>query len=207
MLAFLATVSGCIFLSPAYAHETHDHDHDDHDHRAHEAHVHGVWEFFAALDGAQLTVTMKGPLIDVLGFERLPETDDERALVVELKERVTSYQSMLTLDERARCATSAPAAIILPEGFLMKSTTEHDEKAHSHDDHHAHDDEHHNHDSHNDFEVTYLFNCETPTRLGALTVNGFDTFSAIQTVDAVFLSEATTVARQLTRDSRTLTID
>lgn len=194
-------------------HDDDDHDHEDHDdHRAHGVHVHGAWEMFAALDDARLTVTMKGPLVDVLGFERLPETDEERASVVELKERVMSYQTMLALDDRVRCEASEPAAVVLPEGFLTEvaaNSEEHADDDHDHAHHDEHDDDHHDeHDIHkNDLEVTYVFNCASPTRLRSITMSGFDAFPAIESVEAVFLGDAKQVAGRLTRDSQTLAID
>ncbi|MHA7871770.1 MAG: ZrgA family zinc uptake protein, partial [Hyphococcus sp.] len=62
---------------------------DEHSHRAHDAHVHGTWELFAALDDTQLSVTIKGPLLDVLGFEHAPTNDAERDTVQEIQDRLS----------------------------------------------------------------------------------------------------------------------
>ncbi|MEO1251330.1 MAG: DUF2796 domain-containing protein [Pseudomonadota bacterium] len=184
--------------------DKHDHAHEDH--RSHDAHVHGSWEMFAALDDAQLSVTMKGPIVDMLGFERVPETDAERAFVADLKERLTSHQTMLAIDDRAGCTSSTPADIVLPAGFSDASGE--DRKVHAHDDHdHAHD-EHGDTDIHlNDLEITYIFNCASPSRLRSISVPAFDAFPAIESVEAVFLGDAQQAARRLMRDSQSLKID
>ena len=236
--AYLISAPLALCLGNAYAGEHHDHDHhDDHDHRAHDVHVHGTWELFAALDDARLSVTLKGPLIDVLGFETVPDTDEEYSAVVRLKDQLKSSESMFTLDGRARCELSEPVAIVLPEGFSTETARRADDKAHDHDDkkeHHAHEseDSHSDHDvraadsapdgrlgpatarrhwrksphSH-DLEVTYTFNCASPDRLSEITMAGFETFPAIENVDAVFLGDALQIARRLESGSRIMQID
>ncbi len=212
--AYLISASFALCLGNAYAGERHDHDHhDDHDHRAHDVHVHGTWELFAALDDARLSVTLKGPLVDVLGFETVPDTDEEYSAVVRLEDQLKSSEAMLALDDRARCELSEPAAIVLPEGFSTETAKHANGKAHDHDDkkeHHAHEgeDSHSDHDVHShDLEVTYTFNCASPDRLGEITMAGFETFPAIENVDAVFLGDALQIARRLESGSRILQID
>ncbi len=122
---------------------------DEHDHRAHDVHVHGTWEMFAALDDAQLSVTLKGPLVDVLGFERAPKTDEERTSVARLKEQLKAPELMLATDERARCTLSAPEAVLLPEDFSPEITKASDDHEDDHDDHH-HDEDHHDADHHDE---------------------------------------------------------
>lgn len=172
-------------------HDDHDHDHD-HDHHSHGAHVHGAWELFAALDGAQLSVTLKGPIVDILGFEAAPANDQERQAVAALADRLKAVEVMLSLDRRADCDLSAPVAVALPESF----SSEHAD--HAHGDHDIHD---------SDVELTYGFVCQSPARLGAITMTGFEAFPGIETVDAVFLSDGKQAARRLERRSQVLQID
>lgn len=193
---------------PANAAEPHDHDRH---HHSHDAHVHGAWELFAALDDAQLSVTIKGPIVDVLGFETAPASDEERKAVADLAALLETPETMLSLDQRADCKASAPVVVTLPEGFSAQTEKADAHHAHSHDDH-AHDDhndhDHHDHDIHDsDVEVTYAFTCGAPQRLGAITLTGFTTFSEIETVDAVFLSNDTQAAHRLERRSQVLRID
>lgn len=93
------------------------HAREDHDHHAHEAHTHGAWELFAAIDGKQLSVTMKGPLVDVIGFENQPTDEEDYAAIEKLKSSLRAPQSMFAINTRAGCAISQPVEIFLPEGF------------------------------------------------------------------------------------------
>lgn len=205
-------------------------EHDDHGHRSHEAHVHGSWEMFAALDDQLLSVTLKGPLVDALGFEAAPKTDKERNAVAALRVQLQSSEKVLVLDERAQCQLTEPATIILPESFSgdaggaeaahenehsgyhdYHKDDHHEDGHHDGHDNHGSDDGHEDHDDHsihtNNLEMTYVFDCAAPTRLSEITVSAFETFPAIEVMDSVFLSDVTTVAQELNRDSRTLTID
>jgi hypothetical protein len=192
-------------------HEHHDDEHHEDEHRAHGTHVHGTWELFAALDDAQLSVTVKGPIVDVLGFERPPADETERAVLREVKDRLDTPETMLSLSDRAGCALSGPVQIKLPEGYSSETPKEDDPEQQSHDHDHGErtDGEHHaDHDIHaSDLEVSYVFECGSPARLAEITVNGFSSFSAIENVDAVFLGDGTQAARRLVRNAQTLKIE
>ena len=217
---------------------------DEHDHRAHEAHVHGTWELFAALDDAQLSVTLKGPLVDLVGFERPPETKEEHDAIQAMHDRLGVADAMLTLNKRAGCTLSEPVRINLPEGYSEDGDDDHDhdhEEDHksdhhghneeAHHDHDANDDDHHDHEAHehdeeedhhahtddedhhadhdihdSDLEITYAFSCQSPDRLRAISMTGFETFPGIEQVDAVFLGDAQQTASRLGRNAQTLTI-
>lgn len=218
---FLTTVSMAVPLGAALAEEPHHHDAT----RAHEAHVHGAWELFAALDDSRLTVTMNGPIVDLLGFERLPETEEEHAAVRALEDRLSTPQALFAIDERAQCTIVKPVNILLPEGFAKEGAnseikTAHRSGEHSHDKehddhehekghgHHEHEEGHHDHDIHDsDLEVSYIFDCRSPTKLREITSAAFEAFPSIETVDAVFLGDNAQKAQKLTRNSKTLQID
>jgi len=214
---FLAALFSLTVNAAAQAHEP-----AEHDHRSHDAHVHGTWELFAALDDSTLSISVKGPLIDVVGFERTPATEDERRAILDLQERLAAPELMLSLNERANCTLSEPVQIILPDGFAQTGDshdkTHADEPHHEHDHHdHGHDhdhdagksdEQHADHDVHaNDLEVTYSFDCSAPSRLRAISVTGFDAFPAIENIDAVFLANAQQEAQRLRRGSRMLKLD
>ena len=153
---------------------------------------------FAALDDAQLSVTLKGPIVDILGFEAAPASDQERQAVAALADRLKTVEVMLSLDQRAGCELSAPVAVALPEGFSSEHAHGDKDGAHAHDAHDIHD---------SDVELTYDFVCASPARLGAITMTGFETFPGIETVDAVFLSDGKQAAHRLERRSQVLQIN
>ncbi|MEL6360928.1 MAG: DUF2796 domain-containing protein [Pseudomonadota bacterium] len=204
---------------------------EDDKHRAHEAHVHGAWELFAALDGDVVSVTLEGPAIDVLGFEHTPATTEERTVVRESFEALSGSTQLVTLDGGGQCVLSTPANVVLPDGFLddhdhhdaddedhgdhedhhdHTSRTDDDHDDDDHDDDHDDDDDDHDHEDENEdihsnqVEISYVFECGAPDRLRALSVSGLDAFKAIETIDAVFIGDAKQVADRLTRDTPTL---
>lgn len=188
-----------------------DHDHEGHagehrsDHRAHDAHIHGTWELFAALDGRQLSLTVKGPIFDLVGFEHAPSSTAEREAFQDAQDRLGAPGTLFSLDGRAKCALREPAAIALPDGFADAFDDERNNADHrGHNGEGAHDD-HNVHAS--DVEVSYIFECQSPSRLRTILVTGFDAFPAIENVDAVFLSDAKQAAQRLTRGAHTLTLD
>lgn len=213
VLLFVAPITVAVGGAGACAEEA-----DEHGHRAHDVHVHGTWELFAALDDTQLSISIKGPLVDVVGFEHAPTTEDEHNAIQEMRDRLSGEpEMMLALDERANCTLSEPVQIILPEGFAQQSiddAEDHGDELHEEADHHDHHDEHEDeghhadHDIHtNDLEVSYAFDCRSPARLRAITMTGFDSFPTIENVDAVFLGDAKQTARRLERGTRTLMIE
>ncbi len=193
--------------------------HDDHASHQHSAHVHGSWELFAALDGAQLTISIKGPAIDALGFETAPSTNEERAAAAALQTQLAHPETLLTLDARANCALAEPTAVSMPGG-VAHELEDRGAQSDQGDDHHDHHHDHHDHDrdddhgdeSHHsahtdDIEVAYVFECGAPNRLRSIAIKGFETFPSIEAIDAVFLSDAATVSQRLTKKSTTLKID
>lgn len=221
--AFWPFVMTSLFIVSAHAEP--DHEHQDDELHTQEVHAHGAWELFAALDDRQLSVTVKGPLIDAVGFEHQPTDEEEFVAIRSLKDRLAEPKALFVINERARCTIAQPAEIVLPQGYEVEAKdgelekpheahetdSDHDHDAHEdedeHDDHKDHDghDDHDNHSS--DVEAVYVFNCESPARLKAITANGFDTFRTIESIEAVFLGNSVQKALRLTRNSKSLQID
>ncbi|CAM4294446.1 zinc uptake protein ZrgA [Vibrio agarivorans] len=115
--------------------------------RQHGAHVHGEVEFNVAQDGNELLIEIVAPGADVVGFERAPETDAEKAALKQAIEKLEQPESLFTLAANANCSVEYKSVShTLGEG----SHSDHDH--HSHDDHnhdeHKHDHDDHNHDEH-----------------------------------------------------------
>lgn len=72
-------------LDASDGHADHDYDHDHVDHRPH---VHGVGQLAIALDGDQIAVDFALPLGDAVGFERAPESEEDRIKLAELERQL-----------------------------------------------------------------------------------------------------------------------
>ncbi|MEO1016001.1 MAG: DUF2796 domain-containing protein [Pseudomonadota bacterium] len=231
----------------ADAAEPKDHDHDEHkkaakDHahaegdapeaRTAEAHVHGAWELFAALDGESLNVTIMGPLADLAGVEHAAGSPEETAALSALRAELADLDPIVSIGASAKCRLPSPAEIQRTSDSVHHvddDDHDHDERddgdhdeghddpdtdhAEDHDADHEgdHDGDHDVHEDHGehgaDVEITYAFVCSAPNRLNALRVDAFKAFDGVETIDAVFLGDAKQVAARLTPANATLVID
>ena len=206
-----------ISMVPALA-EDYDHDHGDHEQEAaHEPHQHGAWSMFAALDQSRLEITLSGPLADVLGFEHLARNDAQRDAIAGLPKAFMSHDTIVSMSKQANCEMTAPSTLTLPDGFVQSAAQRNDadepedggDHDHDHDHEHEHEHEHdEDHEEHSaNFEVRFVFDCAKPNRLRTITVNAFEQFSSIQTVDAVVLSDHGQSAARLSKNTRAVTIN
>jgi hypothetical protein len=92
------------------------------------AHEHGVLRFGLAVDGTEVALAGEAPAEALFGFERAPETEEERAVVAErLRELRADAGSLVSFAESNRCyvnaiSVDAPAVFASADG------------AHAHDD-------------------------------------------------------------------------
>ena len=66
-----------------HEHGAEDHEHDEDQKREHGAHEHGVAELFIAWSGGEMAIDLRTPAYNVVGFEYVPTTDAEIALLEE----------------------------------------------------------------------------------------------------------------------------
>lgn len=71
--------------------------------RAGKPHQHGVATLDVAMDGAEVTLELTVPLEALLGFERAPQTDNERRLADELLSWMRQGQQVFSLESTGPC--------------------------------------------------------------------------------------------------------
>ena len=86
-------------------HEDHDHDDHDHDHAGGEAHVHGLSDLAASLDGAVLSINVEGALANFDLDESLRTLDD-----------TTAYTDGTVAIIGGECSQTSAAASVRPIG-------------------------------------------------------------------------------------------
>jgi len=195
---------------------------------AQEAHVHGSWESFAALEDGKLTITLSGPLVDVLGYEHAPASEKEHKQLHQFEMNLAKAGLMVTPAAAADCVAAKPV-LVLPEKYqkaLDEHKEHHDHGDHDHGDHdhgdHDHDDhdhdehdhgEHdhgeHDHDEHDhqaDADITYVWSCASAAKLSAISYGLFSAYPAIKQVDAVFLGDDGQKAQRLTAKTSTFSL-
>lgn len=139
----------------------------------HDAHVHGVGELEMVQEGQRLSISMYSPLHNLLGFERAPRTDAERARMKAVNSQLRGG-GLFTFTPAAQCQGS--------EVRVRSEVLNPHVHAHEGKDAHTHDGEH------SDVKVIWEFECANPAALKEVKVNLFQVFprfEALQT-QAIF---------------------
>ncbi|MGR5252654.1 zinc uptake protein ZrgA [Vibrio astriarenae] len=186
--------------------------------RQHGAHVHGEVEFNVAQDGNELLIEIVAPGADVVGFERAPETDAEKAALKQAIEKLEQPESLFTLAANANCSVEYKSVShTLGEGshsdhdHHSHDDHNHDEHKHDHDDHnhdeHKHDHDDHNHDEHKhdhdhdhdhnhdhhgghgEFTVEYHFTCDNINNLTQLETSWLEKFEQTHKISVNILTD------------------
>ena len=123
---------------------------------AHGAHVHGIATLDVALDGEQLTAHLEMPGDTLVGFERPPADDAERAKLAEAKAVLSSPPRWIAPSLDAGCALTANT--LDASGFAAA------------------------HGGHADVDVELAWRCAVPARLDALDVLLFGHFPRLERV-------------------------
>ncbi|WP_143435499.1 ZrgA family zinc uptake protein [Henriciella aquimarina] len=133
-----------------------------------EAHEHGRASLAAAVDDDTLTITFEAPLVSLVGFEHAPENDEQQAAIDALKDAFFIPGDMVSVNAAAEC---------LP--LMTTSGT-----------HFAH--------GHGGLEAEHVFTCEKPARIEQIEFLMLDTYPDLKVIEAVFLSDTTQAAGELT---------
>lgn len=145
-LNLLAIAAGLTAINPAFA----------------GPHEHGVAHMNLAIEGNSLQISVKVPLESLLGYERAPRTDAERAAATALLERLKQTQPVLALPDKAQCRESAPAQVKAPLLEGPSGTAS----------------------GHGDLEAQYRLQCAQTGELRQMDVTLFDVAKGISRVKA-----------------------
>lgn len=195
----------------------HDDDHDDHGHeddhdaprRDVGAHLHGGAELAVALDGSTLFFELDTPMFNLTGFERSPQTPQERAELARSKAALSDPGNLFAMNTEAGCTANPSVAGLAALDVEAAGHDEHDEHD-AHDEHgDDHDAEHHDdHDaeSHRDIVLEFSFDCASPQALTGITVRLFDQFSRIEELETVYLDQTTQLSNRLSQGNPQLNL-
>ena len=187
----VATLLSSVSAAPAGAHNEH-------------AHVHGVATLKVAIDGERLAIDFSSPLDDLVGFERAPRTEPEKAAASQVLQRLRKPEDLIVPSPEARCSrmsvkidapvldaqgvsdvsASKPAAP--PVKDQGKRTDKSDKSEHA------------------GLSAEIVFRCAQPQNLRGLIVALFDAFPRLRRVDAEVAGTRKQVAAKLTPRNRTI---
>jgi hypothetical protein len=118
-------------------------------------HEHGVGRLEVAVDGRTLTIELRLPAEDLVGFERAPRTDAERARIEERRKALADAALFAPASDAACKPLGTPA--VEPPVFAARGKEEHA-----------------------DFVATYRFDCANPGALADIEQRVFKAFPRIK---------------------------
>lgn len=145
---------------------------EDTEQRRQGAHVHGMAHMTLAAEGNKVLIELTSPAASLIGFERAPRTDDERATLALARENLEAGDAMIRLNIEAGCRLETAE---IDAGFADAGQGRGAEHAHDHDVGQGAD-------GHADFVVHYSFVCDRPEALGSAALGLFSGFPALERV-------------------------
>lgn len=158
-----SAVCGFGFMPMTYAHEeSHDHKHHEHHehhehegHRHHGAHVHGMATLDLVMDGQELMLHLQSPLMNFVGFEHKPETEQQKAIYQDMLQQLDRKDGLLTVEG----TTCQAESIEVEDPFATQDETDHA-----------------------DIDVSYFLHCEQADKITGLKINLFDLYNRLETL-------------------------
>jgi hypothetical protein len=153
------------------------------------AHEHGLARLDVGVEAGRVTLSLEVPLEDLVGFERAPRTEAERAAVTAALARLTEVDRLVRIDSAAGCgtgkvvlvapmwgvgastvpaagaaSTAAPASAAAARAPSAPAATTARE-------------------GHGDLEATFEFRCSAAPRAGHVEVGLFEAFARLKRIE------------------------
>ena len=139
-------------------------------------HEHGAATLHVAIDGDRLQLELVSPLDNLVGFERAPRNDREKAAIQRMAERLRDGERLFVATPDARCRQ---ASVELDSPVLDSSTSK-TAAAQKAQENHAKSKS----TGHASLEAVIVFRCEQPQKLSGIDVKLFEAFPHLKRVDA-----------------------
>lgn len=156
-------------------------------------HKHGVAELLAVRQGPMLLLQLKGPAVGFVGFERVPDTEDERDVLRAGLHQLEEGRMLFHMPRAGRCnLLSSSVATPLLEALQpdARPTAKEDE------------------DDHAGIFASYRFRCSAPAAVDAIDVRIFRYFTGTREIRAQVVTDAGGRLRStLTPESSRLALD
>lgn len=132
------------------------------------AHQHGVAQLDVAVEPGRVTLDLQTPLDGLVGFERAPRTDAERARVEAALTRLRDAAALFRIDSAAGCklekvTLNAPVLGVTPTGTAAPAAPAKGEHA--------------------DLDGRFEFSCKADARPAFVEVGLFEAFSGMKRIE------------------------
>ncbi len=131
---------------------------------AHKAHEHGIARLDVAVEAGRVVIGLDTPLDNLVGFERAPRTDAERAAVAAAVARLRDAAALFRIDGAAGCTAGKVELASAPLG-LGKAPAPAQGSAHA------------------DLEGSFEFGCTAGAQAGFVEVGLFEAFPRLKRLE------------------------
>lgn len=156
---------------------------------AHSKHVHGEAEMNVVLDGGELTIEMRSPLANFIGFEHTPKNKQQEKAFENMMAFFQDADRVFFITPEAACtvATVRLNSTILDNGAQKASSRDRKtgKSTGKRGDHH-------------DLEAFYSFICNNPDKLKGITAQIFSHFRGLKTIEVQAIGGGRQMAARLT---------
>ena len=134
-------------------------------------HEHGAATLHIAVEGDRLQLELRSPLENLVGFERAPRNDRERAAVKRMAERLREPERLFVPTAEARCTRASVEleSAVLDSVLLGGQTRAAPAQAAG--------------GGHASLDATIAFRCDSPRELKGIEVKAFEAFPGLKRID------------------------
>lgn len=151
-----------------------------------QAHVHGQGTAFIVQADNEWQVQYTLPASDALGFEHMPENQEQQATLSLFKQSIEHFESLMQFD--SQCVQDGYS-----HNLSSLDTKEHE--------HHSH----HDHTSHLDIEITYTIKCKN--KVETINFSLFDKMQSLEKLEVQWSIENGQGFRTLSKSDAVLSIN
>ena len=134
------------------------------------AHEHGAATLHVVVEGDRLHLSFASPLDNLVGFERAPRNDKEKAAVKSAVERLRAPERLFVPTSEARCTRTSVDldSPVIDPALLAKTGKAAPSKSGG---------------GHASIEAEIAFRCEQPKALSGIEVKAFEAFRGLKRID------------------------
>lgn len=169
------------------------------EHREQGAHQHGHGSFEMAIEKSTVSINLRIPGDDIVGFEHPPANDKEKAAIEAAKKKLADALTLYGIPAAAGCKVDD--SNVHTHGYKADDDNHAD---HKHDEKpekatQAKEGEKHDHDhKHGSFHAKYTLTCAKPSAITALNFKFFASFPRSQELEIVAVSEKSQIKVEAT---------
>jgi hypothetical protein len=150
-------------------------------------HVHGVSELNILIEGNRLEIQLRAPAMNIARFKHRARTEQQIRKVKQSEVKLIGHKALFSFYSGGRRLTQAKIDL---SDLIKHKTTEKDTHTHVHhknnlDHSHEHGDVH---ADHSEIAAHYNYDGENMDELSSLSFSFFDVFSAMQQINAIWIT-------------------